>query len=161
MDEGKGLHNLLLMTGAIGLVVLGLVFDLILQALLERNAEIGTLDATLVWIFPLLQFLFIVALVGLVWFMIASGGYSRWVSVIYLLIGLILLYYNPILYTNELPDILYVAVQYLAPGTMLIQAGAAVAAIGLLSLWFWKAPPKEDALPEEPGESEAGEEPAA
>ncbi|MCC6956933.1 MAG: hypothetical protein IT316_09085, partial [Anaerolineales bacterium] len=114
MSESRGLQNLLLVSGVIGLLVLGFVFDLILQALLDRNAQLGTLDTTLVWFYPLLQFLFVAAVVGLVWLMIAGGGYSRWVSVVYLLIGLALLYYNPVLYVNELPDSLYVVVQYLA-----------------------------------------------
>lgn len=154
MSESRGLQNLLLVSGVIGLLVLGFVFDLILQALLDRNAQLGTLDTTLVWFYPLLQFLFVAAVVGLVWLMIAGGGYSRWVSVVYLLIGLALLYYNPVLYVNELPDSLYVVVQYLAPGTMLLQAAAAAAAIGLLSLWFWKPPEKEDEPLKDTGETE-------
>lgn len=143
MSEGKGLQNMLLVSGLVGLLVLGLVFDLIIRALVERNAQTGMLDVTLVWLFPLLQFLFMAAVVGLVWLMIAGGGYSRWVSVVFLLVGLLVLYTNPILYTNELPDSFYVVVEYLAPGSVLFQAGGAAAAIGLLSLWFWKEPQAE------------------
>lgn len=159
MSEGKGLQNLLLLSGLVGILVLGLVFDLIIRALVERNAQTGTLDATLVWLFPLLQFLFMAAVVGLVWLMIAGGGYNRWVSVVFLLAGLLVLYTNPILYTNELPDSLYVVVEYLAPGSLLFQAGAAAAAIGLLSMWFWKEPQAEGDQVVEPEsmESFAGE----
>jgi hypothetical protein len=139
MKPGRGLQNALLLSALAGLFVLAIVFDVITRALTDRNSQLGGLDATLVWMYPLLEMLWVLAALGLVWFMASSGYYSRWVSVIYLVVGLLILYTNPILFVNELPDSLYVVVQYLAPGTMLFQAGGTFAAIGILSLWFWKS----------------------
>jgi hypothetical protein len=118
--------------------VLAFVFDLVITTLAERNAQLGGLNSTLVWIYPMLQLLWMLGIVGLIWLMVSGGGYSRWVSVVYLLVGLILLYTNPILFVNELPDSWYIVVQYLIPGSLLFQAGGAAAAFGLVSLFFWK-----------------------
>jgi len=143
MKDRHGLQNILLLTGMVGLLVVAVIFDLIIRNLAERNSQSGILDTTMVWMFPLLQFLFMLAALGLVWLLIAGERYSRWVSAVFLFVGLVLLYINPILYVNELPDSLYVIVLYLVPGNLLFQASGALAAIGLLSLWFWKGSPKE------------------
>lgn len=138
MTGNKFLQNSLLLGGMIGLILLGFIFDLLINSLVERNSQTGGLEVTLVWLFPLMQFLWMVALVGLIWLMIRGGGYSRMISVLYIGVGLLILYTNPILFVNELPDSFYVVVQYLNPGSLLFQSGGAIAAIGLLSLWFWK-----------------------
>ena len=143
MKEERPLRNVLLLSGMAGLLVLALILDLILKVLVERNSQLGGIDTTLVWIFPLFQLLWMVGVISLVWLMISGGGYSKWISAIFLIVGLFILYANPILYVNELPDSLYILVEYLSPGTMLFQAGGAVAAIGLLSLWFWKESKEE------------------
>jgi uncharacterized membrane protein len=140
MSENKALHNILLLTGMVALVLLSLLFDLAITALAEQNAQGGGLEVTLVWLFPLMELIWMLAVVGLVWFFANGGGYSRWISMIYLIVGIFFLYTNPVLFVNELPDSWYVLVQYLSPGTLLFQAGGALAAIGLLSLWFWKKP---------------------
>jgi hypothetical protein len=145
MKPEKGMQNLLLISALAGLFLLAIVFDIITRILTDRNSQMGGLDTTLVWMYPLLEMLWVLASLGLVWLMISSGFYSRWVSVIYLVVGLIILYTNPILFVTELPDSLYVVVQYLFPGTMLIQAGGTFAAIGILSMWFWKSPGDDSA----------------
>lgn len=153
MKESNGIKNLLLVSGLIGLLLLALIFDLVIGALAERNAELGGLDATLVWIFPLLELLFMLGIVGLLWLALSGRGYSRWVSVFYLVVGLLLLYTNPILFVNELPDSLYVLVEYLLPGSLLFQAGGAAAAFGLVTLFFWQGKsqePDEEVEEEEP-----------
>ena len=143
MKEKHGLQNILLVTGMIGLLVVAVIFDLIIRNLAERNSQLGTLDSTMVWLFPLLQFLFMLAALGLVWLMIAGERYSRWVSAVFLVVGLLLLYINPIMYVNEFPDSWYVIVIYLVPGNMLFQTSGVLAALGLLSLWFWKGSSKQ------------------
>jgi sulfite exporter TauE/SafE len=153
MDKGKALNNLLLISGLFGILLLGLVFDLGINSLATRNAETGTMSATLIWMFSLLELLLMVGIVGLTWLAVSSGGFSRWVSVVYLVVGLIVLYTNPVLYVTEMPDSLYVVVEFLIPGSMLYQAGGFAAAFGLVSLFFWKSA-KEDSteeteLPEE------------
>ena len=149
MSENKALHNILLITGMVALVLLSLLFDLAITALAEQNAQGGGLEVTLVWLFPLMELIWMLAVVGLVWFFATGGGYSRWISLIYLIVGIFLLYTNPVLFVNELPDSWYVLVQYLSPGTLLFQAGGALAAVGLLSLWFWKPASKQELVDNE------------
>jgi hypothetical protein len=128
-----------LLTGAmLGMLILAFIFDILLQALVERNSSQGGLDQLLVWLFPLLQLLWMVGAVGLVWLMISGGGFSRWVSVIYLVVGLVVLYSTSFLFILTVPESFYQLIQYLSPGTFLYQASAAVAAIGLFSLAMWK-----------------------
>ncbi len=133
-------HSLILILGMIGILALAGLFDYTLDALAVQNSETGTLDLLLVWLFPLLEFLWALAAVGLVWYMIAGRTYSRWVCAVYLIVGLVLLYASPILYVTNIPESLYVILIYLTPGSMLYQASGITAAIGLLSLWFWQAP---------------------
>jgi len=156
MDKGKALNNLLLISGLFGILLLGLVFDLGINGLATRNAETGTLSATLVWMFSLLELLLMVGIVGLIWLAVSGGGFSRWVSVVYLVVGLIILYTNPILYVTEMPDSLYVVVEFLIPGSMLYQAGGFAAAFGLVSLFFWKK--EKDLISEEPEKAGENEE---
>jgi hypothetical protein len=138
MSESKLNINLLMISGLIGIFLLALIFDLIIGGLVNRNAALGGIDTTLVWIFPLLQMLLMVALIGLLWLVVSTGGFSRFTCLVFLLVGLFLLYANPILYTNELPDSWYVVVQYLSPYSLLTQVGGAAAAFGLVTLFFWK-----------------------
>ncbi len=57
--------NLALLTGAmIGMLLLAFVFDILLQALVDRNSSQGGLDQLLVWLFPLLQLLWMVAAIA-------------------------------------------------------------------------------------------------
>ncbi len=131
--------RLALLVGAmLGMLILAFVFDILLQALVERNSSQGGLDQLLVWLFPLLQLLWMVGAVGLVWWMVTGGGFSRWVSVIYMAVGLVVLYSTSFMFVLTLPESFYAIIQYLSPGTFLYQASAAVAAIGLFSLAMWK-----------------------
>jgi hypothetical protein len=150
----KSLNTALLIGGMIGILLLAFAFDLILQVLVNRNSTQGGLDQMLVWLFPLLQLLWAVAAIGLVWLMISRGGYSRLVSAIYLVFGLLVLYSTSFLFVLPVPESFYVIIQYLSPGTTLYQASGAVAAIGLFSLAMWK-PAKQ--VEEEAGATQAAE----
>jgi hypothetical protein len=156
MEKGKNLTNLLLISGLIAILLLGLIFDLIVNGLASRNAETGILSATLIWMFSLLELLLMVGIVGLTWLAVSSGGFNRWVSLVYLVVGLLVIYTNPILYVSEMPDSLYVVVEFLIPGSMLYQAGGFAAAFGLVSLFFWKS--EKNIIGEEPDDSDENEE---
>jgi hypothetical protein len=146
--------NLALLTGAmVGMLLLAFGFDMLMQALVVRNSTQGGLDQWLVWLFPLCQLLWMVGAVGLVWLMVSRGGFSWLVSVIYLVIGLLILYSTSLIFVLPVPESTYVIIQYLSPGTFLYQASGAVAAIGIFSLAMWKpAKPVEE-------EAEAAQEP--
>lgn len=143
MKQSNSNINFLMISGLVGLVLLALIFDILIAALADRNNAMGGMDTTLVWIFPLAQLLFMVALIGMLWLAVSTGGYSRWVSFVFLLVGLLLLYANPILYTNELPDSWYIIVQFLLPYSMVAQASGAAAAFGLVTLFFWNGKKEE------------------
>ncbi len=134
----KSFNNALLIGGMFGMLLLAFVFDILLQALVARNSTQGGLDQLLVWLFPLLQLLWMVAAIGLVWSMASSGTYSRLVSVVYLVFGLLVLYSTSFLFVLPVPESFYVIIQYLSPGTFLYQASGAVAGIGIFSLAMWK-----------------------
>jgi hypothetical protein len=154
--EEKSLRGLLLVGAMLGMMLLAFVFDLLLQVLVERNSSQGGMDQLLVWLFPLLQLLWMVGAIGLVWLMISGGGFSRLISVIYLVFGLLVLYSTSFLFVLPAPDSFYVVIQYLSPGTFLYQASGAVAAIGLFSLAMWKPAKPVEAETEADQEAESG-----
>ena len=156
----KSLNIALFTGGMVGMLLLAFVFDLILNSLTARNATEGGLDQLLVWLFPLLQLLWMVAAISLVWLMISSGGFSRLVCVIYMVVGLLILYSTSFLFVLPVPDSYYVLIQYLSPGTFLYQASGAVAAIGIFSLAMWKPASPVETEPEavqEPAGDSVGE----
>ena len=133
----RRLIDSLLISGLAGLLILAFLFDIVRRKMLD-NAQ-STFDAQrLAFLQPLMALLLMVAVLGLIWVAISSPGYSRWVSVVYLVVGLFLLYALALLTVLPLPDPVYVLVLYLAPENYLYQLGAAVAAFGLISLFFWK-----------------------
>jgi hypothetical protein len=141
----KSLNIALLIGAMVGMLLLAFIFDILLQFLVDRNNTQGGLDQALVWLFPLLQLLWMVGAIGLVWLLISSGGFSRLVSVIYLVVGLLTLYSTSFLFVLPAPDSLYVIIQYISPGTFLYQASGAVAAIGIFSLAMWRQAKPVDA----------------
>jgi hypothetical protein len=153
--------NLALLTGAmVGLLLLAFLFDILLQSLVDRNASQGGLDQLLVWLFPLLQLLWMVGAIGLVWLMASGGGFSRLVSVIYMVFGILILYSTSFLFVLPVPESFYRLIEYLSPGTFLYQASGAVAAIGIFSLAMWKPaePLGEEAEADQESESVPTEE---
>ncbi len=152
----KSLRLALLVGAMLGLLILAFIFDILLQRLVELNSSQGGLDQLLVWLFPLLQLLWMVGAIGLVWWMVTGGGFSRWISVIYMVVGLIVLYSTSFLFVLTLPESFYGLIQYLSPGTFLYQASAAVAAIGLFSLAMWKPATPVEGEAEEVQEDESG-----
>jgi hypothetical protein len=149
--------NLALMIGAmVGLLALAFVFDISVQALVGRNTTQGGLEQWLVWLFPLCQLLLMVVTVGLVWLMVSSGGFSRLVSAIYILFGLLILYSTSLLLVLPVPESTYFIFEYISPGTFLYQASGAVAAIGIISLAMWKPAKPVEYGPEAAQEPDSG-----
>jgi hypothetical protein len=135
----------------LGVLALAFVLDRILRAQINPDPQLLEINTTVVWLAPLFQLLTMIAALGLIWMMIASGGYSRWVSVIFLVVGLVILYITAIMAVVRFPDPMYILVEYLAVNSYLFQAGGAIAAMGLLSLWFWKEEAEPLAGDEEEG----------
>jgi hypothetical protein len=136
---GRRLNDLLLVSGLAGLVTLAVLLDLLRNALLNGAETVGD-QQRLLFLLPLMQLLLMLAVLGLIWVCLTSAGYSRWVTVVYLLVGLILLYALALLAVLPLPDWIYTLALYLSPESYLFQVGGAAAALGLISLFFWKPP---------------------
>jgi hypothetical protein len=136
------LNDLLLLGGLAGLLILAFLLDTLRNSLLT-NAGTGEEQVKLFFLFPLMELVLMLAALGLIWLFLSSAGYSRWVTVIYLVVGLVLLYTLGILSVLPFPDSFYNVVLYLSLESYLFQAGGAAAALGLISLFFWKAPKAE------------------
>jgi hypothetical protein len=139
-------NDLLLFSGLIGLLILSILLDILRRAMLDRAESIGD-QQRVMFLLPLMQLLFMLAVVGLIWVALSSGGYSRWITIVYLIVGLLLLYLLGLLSALPLPDAIYIIVLYLSLDSYLFQAGGAIAAFGLLSLFFWKE--EKTILPDE------------
>ena len=131
------MNDWLLLSGLIGLVVLAILMDILRRAMIDRVESLGD-EQRLLFLLPLMQLLLMLAVLGLIWVAHSGAGYSRWVSVIYLVVGLLLLYTLGLLSALPLPDAIYTIVLYLSLDSFLFQVGGAAAAFGLISLFFWK-----------------------
>lgn len=134
----RRLNDLLLIGGLAGLIILAILLDAFRNFLISGQ-ETGSDPQKLFFLLPLTQLLLMLAALGLIWLCLSSAGYSRWVTIVYLVVGLLLLYTLGLLTVLPLPESLYVVVLYLSPESYLFQAGGAAAALGLISLFFWKA----------------------
>lgn len=144
MKRNSFLNDLMLVSGAPGLILLALLFDTILRTMATPTAEQQVpLNKTVVFMAPLFALLVMLALVGVIWMFLANRGYGRVVPLVYTVLGLILLYSTAVLFVTPAPDSWYILVLYLAPDTLAFQASAAVAALGLVTLWFWEKPTEE------------------
>lgn len=139
----RRLNDLLLVSGLAGLLALAVLLDLLRRTLLD-GAESLADQQRLLFLLPLMQLLLMLAVLGLIWVCLSSAGYSRWVSVVYLVVGLVLLYALGLLSALSFPDWTYNLALYLTPDSYLFQAGGAAAALGLISLFFWKSSSAEE-----------------
>ena len=134
----RRLNDLLLLGGLVGLIILAFLLDTLRNYLLT-GAESTSSQVKLFFLLPLMQLLMMLAALGLIWFFLSSAGYSRWITIVYLVVGLVLLYTLGILSVLPFPDSFYNVVLYLSLESYLFQSGGAAAALGLISLFFWKA----------------------
>jgi hypothetical protein len=144
VKENRQLNQFLLIAGMLGVLALAFVFDRVLQAQVNNNPTLLQINTTIVWLIPLFELLTMLAVVGLVWMMITSGGYARWVSAVFLVVGIVLLYLTAVMVVVPFPEKMYILMDYLTIQTYLFQASGAIAAVGFVSLWFWKAEPAPD-----------------
>ena len=136
-QTSRRLNDLLLLSGLVGLLILAILLDILRRAMLDRAESIGD-QQRMMFLLPLMQLLLMLAVLGLIWVALSSAGYSRWVTVVYLVVGSLLLYVLGLLSALPLPEAIYIIVLYLSLDSYLFQVGGAVAAFGLLSLFFWK-----------------------
>jgi hypothetical protein len=155
MSEEKTLPRLLLLSGLIALLVMSLLFDIGTSALQVKNSEGAGLEPLLVVLFPVFEVLVVLGGLGLFWFLFTSPGRDRLIGWIYAIVGLLIVFLAPLLFFLPVPMAVYALVQYVAPGSFLIQAGALLGVGGALSLGLKKDEPVQaealtpDTLPAE------------
>jgi len=137
IQTSRRMNDLLLVSGLIGLLILSIILDFIRRAMIDQVESFGD-QQRMLFILPLMQLLLMLAVLGLIWVALSSAGYNRWVTIIYLVVGLLILYALGLLSALPFPDALYVLTLNLSLDSYLFQAGGAAAALGLLSLLFWK-----------------------
>lgn len=131
MKNESGLSRVLLISGLFALPLMSLLFDIVLQGLQIRNSEGAGLEGVLVPLFPI--FALVVVLVGLgLGRFLADGG--RGISIVYAIVGLVLLFATPLIYFLPVPEGFYALIPYVQPGTSLFLAGAMLAGIGIIHL---------------------------
>jgi hypothetical protein len=118
----------------------GMLAVLILAYGLERGLHELQLIATrtfnaapFAWTSVLANLALAGALLALAWFTLRQGERSRWVALIFLLVGALLVFAWPI-FVSTLVRILPLDPRYLAPGSRLVYASAFIAAIGAFNL---------------------------
>lgn len=139
MDErsSRRLNDLLLTGGLVALLILAFLMDALRNALVSGAQTAGD-QQRLFFLLPLMQLLLMLAALGLIWLGLSSAGYSRWVPFVFLVVGLVLLYALGLLSALPFPDWMYNLALYLTTESYLFQAGGAAAALGLITLFFWK-----------------------
>jgi hypothetical protein len=133
----RRLNDILLVSGLAGLLLLAGLMDALRRMLFAAAQSLAD-QQRLLFLLPLMQLLLMLAALGLIWVAVSGAGYSRWVTAVYLVIGLALLYGLGLLSALPFPDWLYGVTEYLSPDGYLFQVGGVSAALGLISLFFWK-----------------------
>lgn len=147
--SARRLNDLLLVGGLVALLILAFLLDALRNFLVSDVQTAGD-QQRLYFLLPLMQLLLMLAALGLIWLGLSSAGYSRWVPFVYLLVGLLLLYALGLLSALPFPDWMYNLVLYLSNESYLFQAGGAAAALGLITLFFWKEENPQAAGGEDP-----------
>ena len=132
MQTSQKLNTFLLISGMIGLLVITFIFDFILEVVVARNEQ-GGMIPILVWLFPILDLVWVLLGLGLFWFMLQDSQ-SRLVKIFYLVVVLALLFTPSLLFVLPVPESWLPLVPLLSPDRYLFHASAMVAGIGLLSL---------------------------
>lgn len=134
MSNEKMLSRLLLFSGMLALLLMSLLFDFGASALQIKNSEGAGLEPLLVVLFPVFEVIVVLGGLGLFWYLFSSPAADRLVGWIYTVVGLLLVFFAPLLFFLPVPMSVFALAQFVAPGSFLIQAAALVGVGGALSL---------------------------
>ena len=120
-------------TGLIGVLGIGWLCDGLMQFLRYLNSQTFALNFSILWIYALIAVVLPVGWFLLAWVVLVRLPGNAWVSLLYLVCGLFIVFYPLLYYTPalRLPDI---AALQLAPSMYLYSSGGCVAVIGLAGL---------------------------
>jgi hypothetical protein len=138
MANQKMLSRLLLLSGLVALLVMSLLFDIGASALQIKNSEGAGLEPLLVVLFPVFEVIVVLGGLGLFWYLFSSPEADKLAGWIYTVVGMLVVFFAPLLFFLPVPMTFYALVQFVAPGSFLIQAGALLGVGGALSLMLKK-----------------------
>ena len=135
-------------TGLIGVLGIAWLCDGLMQFLRNQSAVTFSLNYFIFWIFGLVALVLAAAWLLVAWVVLIRLPGNFWVSLLYLVCGLFIVFYPALYYSPAyspvlccwLPDI--AAIQ-LGPTTYLYSSGGWVAIIGLAGLLFRRKSKKE------------------
>ena len=119
------------------IVVLGAAwgFDRWIEFLDHRNAQTFSLVWAILWSYPLIALLLAALLLLLAWFVLSQAPRNVWISLVFLIVGLIIVSYPTLIFTPALCCwVPYIGPLQLARTLYLFSSGGFVAIIGLFGL---------------------------
>ena len=124
------------------IVVLGVAWgcDRLMQFLLFLNAQFFTLNRIILWGYALMALVLSAFWLLLAWFELIRESRNTWVSLIFLLIGLVIIAYPALYYTPLLGWLSNITLVQLGPTAYLFSTGGVVAVIGVLGLALHRKP---------------------
>ncbi len=131
--SAKSLNRVLLGSIIPGLLIMGFLFDIGVEALRVQNMGGAGYEPLLVWIIPLFELLLVLGGFGLVWLLGRPEYHSRAVAAAALVVGLLIVLAGPLLFFLA-PMSMYFLMEYLTPGTYLFTAGALLVGAGIFGL---------------------------
>jgi hypothetical protein len=134
MTGEKLLPRILLISGMVGLLVIGLIFDIIVTALQVQIISGAGYQSLLVMLFPIFSLVLVLGALGLFWYQFSSNERSRPVNILFAVVGLLMVFSGPILFYLPVPDSIYVLIDYLQPYSYFYTAGSLIAGCGVFSL---------------------------
>jgi hypothetical protein len=132
--NNKSLSRLLLLSGLVALLVIGLLFDLGATVMSIRNTEGLGLEPWMAVLFPLAGVILVTGGLWLFWYLISRPERDSLVGWIYAIVGLLLVFTTTLLFFLPVPMSVYTLVQFVSPGSFLFQVAAILGVAGVFSL---------------------------
>ncbi|CAG0926879.1 hypothetical protein TFLX_00244 [Thermoflexales bacterium] len=124
--------QLISLIGLISVLLLAFGLDRAILFLREENSRTFTLGDILLWAYPLANWVLAICVLMLFWIVVVSGERSKFVAMVFLVVGLPMLFVPLIYFTPAFAGLNLI--DYLLPDKLLYHAGGFIAAIGLLRL---------------------------
>lgn len=119
------------------MIALAFAMDRLFDYLRDKNTETFSLNYVILWLYPLITIILVLCLLALIWYTLFRVEVDKVMLVVYLVIGVIILLYVPLVMTTGiLAEQTRALMVILMPGSRVYWAGAFLAAIGLVGLIF-------------------------
>jgi hypothetical protein len=141
--NNKSLSRLLLLSGLVALLVMGLLFDLGATVMSIRNTEGLGLEPVMAVLFPIAAVILVTGGLWLFWYQVSRPERDRLVGWIYAIVGLLLVFSTTLLFFLPVPMSVYALVRFVSPGSFLFQVAAILGVAGVFSLVLKRTEVKE------------------